>query len=342
MRVLIVGGNRFVGYLLAWRLLARGDEVVLLNRGTRPDPFGDRVERLRVDRTSAAGFASALEGRSFDATVDFAAFAAADVRTVVQTLGPRAGHYVFISTGQVYLVREGCPTPSGEQDYDGALMPRPDDAAELAQWSYGVDKRACEDVLVDAAGQGFTSTRIRLPMVNGELDYHRRLEGYLWRILDGGPVILPDGGPEVCRHVYGLDVACALAALLGEARSFGTAFNLCQQQMPTVFDLVGLLIDTLGAPDNRVAIPRHALEGLCDRELSPFSQRWMSLLDPGRAQRELGFVHRPLDRYLEAIVASFLAHVPSEPPFGLRQREAERALVRRLRARASDFSAGTR
>ena len=41
MHVLIIGGTRFVGYGLVWRLLARGDRVTVLNRGTMPDPFGD-------------------------------------------------------------------------------------------------------------------------------------------------------------------------------------------------------------------------------------------------------------------------------------------------------------
>ena len=52
MRVLVIGGTRFVGYQLVWRLLAGGHTVTLLNRGTLPDPFGARVERLIGDRTS--------------------------------------------------------------------------------------------------------------------------------------------------------------------------------------------------------------------------------------------------------------------------------------------------
>jgi len=52
VNVLVIGGNRFVGLLATWRLVARGDRVTLLNRGSLPDPFGDRVERLRGDRTT--------------------------------------------------------------------------------------------------------------------------------------------------------------------------------------------------------------------------------------------------------------------------------------------------
>jgi nucleoside-diphosphate-sugar epimerase len=327
MNVLIIGGTRFVGALLAWRLIARGDRVTLFNRGTIPDAFGDRVERLRGDRTTA-DLARAVAGRRFDAVVDFAAYTGADARGAVAALGDRAGHYVLISTGQVYLVREGCPRPAREADYDGPVMARPSGDDDVASWEYGVDKRAAEDVLVEAwSATRFPATRIRIPMVNGERDNRRRVEGYLVRILDGGPVIVPDGGQAIARHVYGLDVAIAVARMLGEERTFGQAYNLCQDEMPTVWDLVGMLIERMGAPDRRVAVPGAALGDVPWNEVSPFSSRWMSLLDPSRAKAELGFSHRPLGVYLDALVASYLAHPPAEPPEGYRHHEVERRIA---------------
>ena len=329
MKVLIIGGNRFVGYLLTWRLLARGDEVTLLNRGTHPDPFGNRVSRIKVDRTSTE-FLRVLTEQKFDATVDFAAYELKDVRTVIDCLGERVGHYVFVSTGQVYLVRRDCPKPAREQDYDGPVMPKPDEDEELREWEYGVKKRACEDALVEAASKGFRSTRIRIPMVNGERDYYRRIESYLWRILDGGPVIIPDGGTEIARHVYGQDVAITIANLLGDERVFGRSYNLAQEEMPSVFDLVGMVIERLGAPDNRVIVPGDELGELRPRDISPFSLKWMSLIDPSLAKRDLGFRHRPLGVYLSSIIQSFLSFPPHEPPENYKRRELEKEIGARF------------
>lgn len=339
MKVLIIGGTRFVGYLLAWRLVARGDEVTVLNRGTISDPFDARVQRIQVDRTTPE-LIRALDGRSFDATVDFAAYEVRDVRTVIDSLGERTGHYVFISTGQVYLVREEVPVPAREQDYEGALMARPEDPLELEEWEYGMKKRACEDALVAAAANGFRCTRIRIPVVNGERDYHRRIETYLWRMLDGGPLLLPNGGREIARHVYGAEVAIAIATLLRDERTYGRAFNLCQDEAATVFDLVGMLIDRVGAPDNRVPVPLGLFAQVPAREISPFSQpRWMSHLDPALAKRELGFHHRPLGVYLSSIVASFFAHPPAAPPPGYsKYRQAERELARRVPGYESELA----
>jgi len=332
VHVLIIGGNRFMGHGLTWRLLAAGHRVTHFNRGSLQDPFGPRVERLRGDRTTL-DFRNGLAGRSFDAAVDFAAFKGSDARDSVSVLAGHVGHYVLISTGQVYLVRRGCPWPAAERDYDGPVMPRPAEAADVSEWEYGIGKRDCEDVLDEAwQKQRFPATRLRIPMVDGERDHQRRLEAYLWRILDGGPVIVPAGDDRPVRHVYSGAVVRAVASLLGSEKAFGRAYNLSQDETPTLVELVGLLAELLGAPSRvrAVSLEAFAGAGLELRMVSPFSSRWMSCLDPGLAKAELGFRHEPLGEYLGRIVSSFLAHPPAAPPPNYARRQDELALFEKL------------
>ena len=274
-------------------------------------------------------------GRTFDAAVDFAAFRAEDTRLAAQVLLGRVGHYVMISSGQVYLVRD--PRPSGaarESDYDGPLLAEPArDSADWPEWDYGMGKRGAEDALVAAfESHRFPATRLRIPMVNGEGDYHRRLEGYLWRLLDGGPLLLPDGGEAPTRHVYAGAVARAVLRLLGDARTFGQALNLAQEETPTVAELVRLSAELLGAPARLVAVPRARLveKGLDPVQVSPFSGRWMSFLDPARARDELGFRHEPLRQYLDKSVSDFVNHPPKAPPPAYANRAAELRLAEEL------------
>jgi nucleoside-diphosphate-sugar epimerase len=332
MDVLVVGGNRFVGYELAWRLLAGGHRLTLFNRGSRGDPFGERVERLRGDRT-AGDFSRLLAGRRFDAVVDFAVFRGEEAAEAAESLQGRAGHYVMISSGQVYLVRAPRPSPAREADYDGPLMAAPTSAKEKEEWDYGMGKRAAEDVLVRAwESSRFPSTRLRLPMVNGERDYHRRLEGYLWRLVDGGPLILPDGGDRPTRHVYGAAVARAIAGLLGRRETFGETYNLAQDETPSAREILAIAGELLGATPRFVPVPAREIEaaGLDVVAVSPFSGAWMSFLDPGRAKAELGFRHEPLREYLGRIVAAFLAQPPASPPPALARRDEERAIAVRF------------
>jgi nucleoside-diphosphate-sugar epimerase len=327
MNVLVIGGNRFMGLQLVWRLLHAGHRVTVLNRGNLADPYGDRVERIRVDR-STDEFERQLAGRAFDGVVDFAAFTAADAERAVRTFAGRVGHYVFVSTGQVYLVREGCPKPSREEDYDGPVMAEPPTPADHGDWEYGIGKRAAEDVL--AAAPELPSTRLRLPMVNGEGDDRRRIESYLWRLLDGSPLIVPSAD-AIARHVYSGAVVRAIAKLIAAPPPAGQAFNLAQPEQIALRELIERIAERAGARARIVDLPASVLEeaGLSARFVSPFSTRWMSLLDPGRAVAELAFEHPPLDAYLDAVVTNLHAAWPAQPPPGYELRAAEIALIGR-------------
>lgn len=303
--VLVVGGTRFVGRLLVARLLARGDRVTIFNRGTLEDPFGDRVERLRGDRTTGdfARLVGRGAGRTFDAAVDFAAYVESDMTAVVEALD--VGHYVFISTGQVYLVRSEIRPPSREDDYDGPLMQRPPshpdqtDQNDASEWDYGVGKRACEDVLL--AHPHFRSTRLRIPMVNGPRDHYRRLERYVRRILAGTPLVSSrDSLERRVRHVDAMEVARTIELLLGDPRAFGEAFNQAQDETPTLRELLTMVMRELS-----LEVP--IVEGEASVEESPFSGQWMSFLDPSKI-RTLGIDHAPLDRTL----ARALGHLMGE------------------------------
>jgi nucleoside-diphosphate-sugar epimerase len=236
----------------------------------------------------------------------------------------------MVSTGQVYLVRSSCPEPARETDYDGPLLPSPNDPSDFDEWSYGIGKRDAEDSLVRAwETDGFPSTRLRIPMVNGERDHFRRIESYLWRILDGGPIILPDGGDQPTRHVYGGSVVQAILGVMSNLVSSGQVYNLAQDETPTLAELVTLLAEIVGASPRLAPIPGSVLElvGLDPAVISPFSGRWMSFIDPSKAKQELGFRHEPLRRYLEKVVNVFLNAPPDQPPANYASRAAEIALA---------------
>ncbi|GAC1352554.1 MAG: SDR family oxidoreductase [Polyangiales bacterium] len=329
MRVLVLGGSRFVGPILVKLLLDRSHEVTLFNRGHL---YGDvpawqgSVERLIGDRTTA-DFERLLTGRRFDAAVDFAAYEGRDIDGVLETL--RVAHYVFISSGQVYLVRKGIAQSTlgaREVDYAGPLLDTVD-PGELSEWEYGIRKRNCEDRLI-AASRQFPSTRLRIPMVQGEGDYSRRVDEYVFRLRDGLQLLLPVGGNARMRQVYAPDVARAIATILGDARTIGEAYNLAQDETPTLREFVQLCAAAMSTDAQLVDVPRETIEkaGLNPAAISPFSTRWMSFIDPSRAKSEWGFQHTPLHTYVDRIVENLLAH-PPDPPSGYALRARELALV---------------
>jgi nucleoside-diphosphate-sugar epimerase len=236
-------------------------------------------------------------------------------------LSGRVGHFVAISTGQVYLVRDVVPVPAREADFDGALMARPIDPYDLDQWTYGVEKREVERVVAEA----LPCTTLRLPMVHGGRDFYRRFDSIAYRLLDGGPLFLtrPDA---VVRHVYGPAVVRQLHALVlgGKARG---AYNLAQPKGSTVKELIERIGHALGVTPKVVVTTEAELRSLGVEPLAacPFNQRWMSALDATRARAELGFTHEPMSEWVPAALQAGMARWNETPPPSMRQRALELA-----------------
>ncbi|NEA38479.1 NAD-dependent epimerase/dehydratase family protein, partial [Streptomyces sp. SID11385] len=98
-RLLVLGGTEFVGRATVEAGLARGWDVTVLNRGTKPVPEGARA--LVGDRTAPGGLA-ALEGGTWDLVVDTWSHGPRAVRDAAEALKDRAARYVYVSTCSVY------------------------------------------------------------------------------------------------------------------------------------------------------------------------------------------------------------------------------------------------
>jgi 2'-hydroxyisoflavone reductase len=103
MKLLILGGTRFVGRHLVDAALARGDAVTVFTRGRQPNPWGAAVTALTGNRNPevAPGLA-ALEQGTWDAVIDVSGYVPRIVRASAALLAPRVGRYLFVSSFSVY------------------------------------------------------------------------------------------------------------------------------------------------------------------------------------------------------------------------------------------------
>src|ERR1041385_7304205 len=115
MRSLIIGGTRNLGPAIVQALLQEGHEVAVFNRGQTRDDLPQEVERLRGDRADPAQLKAAIAGREFDLVVDTTLYTGAEAQTAVELFADCVGRYIFLSTGQVYLVRIGVERPFKEE-----------------------------------------------------------------------------------------------------------------------------------------------------------------------------------------------------------------------------------
>jgi len=327
MKVLIIGGARFLGYHLVRRLLQDGHEVTLFNRGLTPDDFGGSVRRVRGDRTDHDGFRRKLGPEMFDAVVDMVAYKAEDSRSAVESFRGRIGHYIHISSGAVYFVTKDFPCPLREEDFDREVLPRP--ARRDGWWVYGSGKRQCEEALAAAVREDrFPATVLRLPIVQGERDYTQRAYSYIMRVADGRPVILPDGGLCPATYIYQDDVIRTIARNLGNAKSFGQAYNLAQPEIVTLRAFVHKAASLMNLAPELVEIPSDVLDrsGL-GTEFSPFSLRRPFVMDTAKAERDLGFITTPFEDWMAKIVRWFREEYRGGPrdTYATRDREVDLA-----------------
>src|SRR6478609_2341516 len=326
MRSLIIGGTRNLGPSIVHALLWRGDEVAVFNRGQTRDDLPEEVERLRGDRTDVEQLRRVLSGREFDLVVDTTLYTGAEAEAAVELFSGRVGRYIFLSTGQVYLVRTGVKRPFKEEDYAGPVMEQPpkSNTTEYENWRYGFDKRAAEDVFARASAEHkFPFTSLRLPMVNSERDHYDRIYGYFLRVQDEGPILIPDGVGAPVRHVYGGDVVQAIVRLAESDKGKGCAYNIGQDETLSLVQFLELLAETMHCPLKIVRVPREELNGkgmlpYC----SPFSGLWMSSLENTRSKAELGMQYTPVAAYLKKLVGYFQAVRP-HPVEGYQQRARE-------------------
>lgn len=323
MKILIIGGTRFLGYHIAKRLLADGHDLTLFNRGNTVEDFGEKVRRIRGDRYDFQAFSERLRGEKFDVVVDMIAYKAEDSQTAVETFAGNVRHFFHISTAAVYIVTQDFPCPLREEDFERPLYSK--SRINDGWWAYGFHKRECENVLRKAFEKcNFPATIFRLPVVMGERDHTLRAYSYFVRILDGKPLILPDGGLNVSTHVYQDDIARTISSNLLNPSSFGQAFNLAQAEILTLRTFVLKSSEIMNRKVDIVEIPSAVLEkaGL-GTSFSPLSMRRPFVLDTQKAIRELNFSATPFDIWLGKTIRWFVDDYDGERPENYQSREKE-------------------
>lgn len=218
MRILVIGGTKFVGRHIVDEARSRGHEVTLLHRGRTGAGLFKDAEHLLVDRNDTAAVRDALRGRTFDATVDVSAYLPRQVRTLAEALGDRGGHHVLISTVSVY------EEPAGPgADESSALLELADDSTEeITDDTYGPLKAECERV----AATAYPAERlaiVRPTYVVGPFDPTGRFTRWVDRISHGGDVLAPGPREDPINLVDGRDVA-VLVLVLAE-RAVAGRFN---------------------------------------------------------------------------------------------------------------------
>jgi 2'-hydroxyisoflavone reductase len=320
MRLLVLGGTRFVGRAIVDAALAKGHEVTILHRGKSGAELFPECEHIIADRD---GDLSGLSGREFDATIDVSAYFPRQVRSLAAALGDRGGRYVLISTVSVY------DQPLGRAyDEDSPLFPpASEDVSEITNETYGPLKVTCE--LVARELYEDRATIVRPTYVIGPWDYTRRFTSWVERIAVGGEVLAPGAASDPTQEIDARDMAAWIIGMV-ETDTAGTFHAVGPSATYTFGELLETVVDTVAPPGTTLTWVDSTwlLEQGVDYAEFPL---WsgddpaidVMTADPAAALAT-GLRLRPMRQSVEEIHAHITANPPSDPSPRLSdQRESE-------------------
>jgi nucleoside-diphosphate-sugar epimerase len=285
MRLLVLGGTRFLGRHVATAALERGHDVATFTRGVSgAPPAGARA--LHGDRDDPVALPAALDGWRPDLVVDTSCQTRAAADNAAAALGDVRG-YAFVSSLNAY--RNWPPGPIGREDDEPTWDTADDD--------YGPNKAYAERTLGAVLGDRFLTARAGL--IVGPYDPIYRLGWWLDRISRGGRVVVPDALDQPMAMVDARDLAGWLVEMAEQGCSGGVN-TTGPAGMTTFGRVLDLCRDVTGSDAEWVPVPEEEL-------LAADVQPWVHLpfwlpaqdartawdVDTSRA-RALGLPSRPL------------------------------------------------
>jgi 2'-hydroxyisoflavone reductase len=241
MRLLVLGGTRFLGRHFVDVALSRGHAVTVFTRGRTPLPWDARVVALTGDRDPRVGSGlAALASGTWDAVVDTSGYVPRVVGASAELLAPRVGRYLFVSSVSVYADNAAPGVDEGAR-----VATLADPSTEDVLPNYGALKAACEAAV--AARFGARATQVRPGLIVGPHDATDRFGYWVARFLQ--PVLLGARAPQAIvpapreRPIQVID-ARDLAAWMLElvVRDVAGTFNAVS---PAGYASMGDLVDTL-------------------------------------------------------------------------------------------------
>jgi nucleoside-diphosphate-sugar epimerase len=314
MRILVIGGTRFIGPPVLRRLHAGGHELLLVHRGQTHADLPAGIKHLTTDRQHLSAHATAMMAFAPEIVLDMIPSRESDAQAVMDLFHGVARRVVAISSQDVYhafgLING---TESGPPD------PLPlDEDAPLRRNLYpfrGVipereeyDKILVERVVMcDATLPG---TVLRLPAVYGPGDYQHRVAEYLRRMDDGRRTIILASEAAGWRWTrgYSENVADAIALAVTDDRATNQIFNVGEPAALSLGDWVRAIGAAAGWHGAIAEIP--------NAQLPPDLQSGLNtqqeiVIDSTRIRRELGY-HETVDR--EVAFAATVAWERANPP----------------------------
>ena len=233
MKILIIGGTRYFGIHMVNKLLEQGHAVTIATRGKTPDSYGDKVERITIQRTNEESMREALQGKHFDVVIDKIAYCSNDIRYVMDYVD--CDKYIYMSSTSVYNPKH---MNTVESDFDG--YSKDFVWCDRKEFPYEQIKRQAEYALWQKY-PGKNWIAVRYPFAIGKDDYTKRLLFYVEHVIKSEPMyidnidyqmsyIRSDEAGEFIAYLVDKDVKGAINGSASETISLREVINYIEEK----------------------------------------------------------------------------------------------------------------
>jgi nucleoside-diphosphate-sugar epimerase len=271
MKILIMGGTRFIGVSLTKILVEQGHEVVLFNRGNKPAPVSG-VRQIQGDRTDAQQLKEKLKNESFDAIFDNNGRELSDTQPLAEIFKDRIQHFVYVSSAGVYLKSDLMPHKEGD-----TLDPK----------SRHKGKYETENYLSE---MGLPWTSLRPVYIYGPGNYNDLEAWFFDRLVRNRPIPIPGHGEHFTQFGHIEDLARAMAAVLGNSQAIGQVYNISGDRYVTFNGLAKACGAAVGKNADEIKIVNYNPKKFDFGKKKPFPLRVQHFYaDINKATRELNW-----------------------------------------------------
>lgn len=312
MRIIILGGTKFIGRAITNDLLEHGHELLIVHRGETELETEHSCQHLHTDRNKLAEHKSILDRFRPDAVVDTIAMNECDAQIALSCL-PSDIRFVVLSSMDVYRAF-GAVLNDSETD----ALPIDENSPVRATFfphkgtsQPGADKY--EKLHVEAQYAKVHATILRLPMVYGPHDPRRR-EGYILSRVRARRKQIPIGpGNWLWSKGFVFDIAISVRLALETATARGEIINICESKTSSFLAWSKMILQAANSDAELVLVDeRHLPEDIG----SLMKTRNQHLLMSNEKERHLlKWAETDPQVALEKSVQWHLEHPPEGDPF---------------------------
>ena len=301
MRILVIGGTKFVGPPLVQELVNNGHDVTLFHRGKTFDSRTAGVPSLTGDRQQLADHVEDFKRLKLDVVLDMIPYTLSDGEDLMETMSGVTPRIVALSSADVYLAYGRL-----HRTEPGPAVPVPLNEDSSLRNALGPEGESYDKISVEKLVMGspdIAGTVLRLPAIYGPKDELYRFRRYIKPMVDARPAIIM---PEVLSrwrfsHEYVDNVAHAVVLAIENERAVGQIFNVAEAEAPTQMERALEIGRLLGWSGRVITLANDRCpESL--KVLTDLSQHWT--VDSSKIRSELGYEgivpeHEALERAIE-------------------------------------------